>query len=109
MSVDRFFGAWGRRWDRPWCRCRSRPGVLCARFRTRRVSEPLLPSLLPLLPQLLLSARPRLLSTGGVLSAPAQLLEPLLRLLLRLLTTRAPAVTAPHSPRWARRGPDLGS
>ena len=33
------------------------------------------------------AARPSLLSTGGVLSAPAELLEPLLPLLLRLLSS----------------------
>src|SRR6516162_2830625 len=83
----------GWRWHQPWCRGRARARSVRPWLRAR---EPLLlqPLLLPVRLLRLLPTCLSLLSTGRVLSAPAELLEPLLPLLLRLLSTgRPPALT----------------
>ena len=46
----------------------------------------------------LLPSRPSILSTGGVLSARTELLEPLLRILLRLLSWSTPAAAPELTP-----------
>src|SRR6516162_1185306 len=75
---------WGR--DQSWCRCRDRARSFRAWGRARKPLQ-LQPVLLPVRLLRLLPTGPGLLSTGRLLSA-AELLEPLLPLLLRLLSSR---------------------
>src|SRR6266851_863489 len=87
-----------RRWDQPWCRRRDRARSFRPRLRARK---PLLlqPVLLPLR---LLPTHPGVLSAGGILSAHTELLERLLPLLLRLLSSgRAPPLSPPVRQRAA--------
>jgi len=79
-------GGWGGGGHQPWCRCRDRARSFRAWDRAREPLQ-LQPVLLPVRLLRLLPTGPGLLSTGRLLSA-AELLEPLLPLLLRLLSSR---------------------